>query len=85
MTIKIDKNTSPYDAVVEEVVKRAGSYCDTYIVRLKTALLGESTVVMSPNGYGWYDFDTDWYEGGDEVELLGFIKLEDIDVLPLQE
>lgn len=74
--MKINIKGSPYDSVIEAIVKKTGSFTDTYIVRLKTSTLGEETVLMMPNGM-WYDFDTDWYEGG-EIELLGFIRLQDV-------
>jgi len=76
--MKIIINGSPYDSVIEAIVKKTRSFTDTYIVRIKTTVLGEETVLMIPNGI-WYDFDTDWYEGG-EIELLGFIRLQDVEI-----
>lgn len=75
--MKIDTNGNPYNSVIEAIVKRTESFTDTYVVKLRTTVLGENIVLMIPNGYGWYEFDTDWYEGG-EIELLGYISLQDI-------
>ena len=76
--MKIKIKDSPYDSVIEAVLKQTKDHCSIYIVYLKTSALGEDKVLMYPNE-AWYEFGTDWYEGGD-IELLGFIRLQDVDV-----
>ena len=53
------------------------------MVDLWTSNLGFDRVVLTPCYNSW-EFDYDWYEGGD-VELLGFASLDSIDVPKLAE
>ena len=50
------------------------------IVRIKTTILGESNEYLGVDDNGYY-FINDWYEGG-EVELLGFIDVDDVVIPP---
>ena len=85
--MKIDTtNKDPYQAVVDvirELTKEDGiEYYTDRIVRIRTTISGESNEYLGVNDSGYY-WEGDWYEGG-EVELLGFIDVEDIKV-PLLE
>lgn len=86
MKIDISKK-DPYDAVldvVREMTKEAGFECMfDRIVRIKTTVLGVSNelLLVENNDYVW---QTDWYEGG-EVELLGVIDVDDVEVPPLPD
>lgn len=82
--MKIDiSNNNPYDAVCDVVRELTRSkegheqICDR-IVRIRTTNLGESNELLLVEDYD-YIWQTDWYEGG-EVELLGFIDLDDVAV-----
>ena len=76
-----DKRFNPYihlsNALFEWVCEN-WSYFDTLIVDIRTSVLGDDRIIASFDGdYCGYDFDTDWYEGG-EVELLGITPLHEI-------
>lgn len=51
-------------------------FCDL-IVDIGTGTLGEARVIAYASEYGGYEFNTDWYEGG-ELELLGITPVEEI-------
>ena len=77
---------NPYEAVIDairELSKKDGCECmSDRIVRVKTTNLGESNEYLGCNDSGYY-WENDWYEGGD-VELLGYIDVQDIDVPALE-
>ena len=83
--MKIDKGDNPYKAVVDvirELTKEKGYECMfDRIVRIRTTILGESNELLLVDNDD-YVFVTDWYEGG-EVELLGFINVDDVEVPPI--
>lgn len=86
--MKIDiTDKGPYEAVIDAVREIArtvngGIFADK-IVRIRTTVLGESNELMLADiDTGGYLWENDWYEGGD-VELLGFIDLDDLIVPPL--
>ena len=81
----IEKGNGPYDAVAEKIRELSKDengieHIGTYIVCLSTTVLGASNELLlwdcETNDYYWGD---DWYEGG-EVELLGFIEMQDVKV-----
>lgn len=80
--MKIDKGDNPYRAVIDvirELTKENGYECMfDRIVRIRTTILGESNELLLVDNDD-YVFETDWYEGG-EVELLGFINVDDVEV-----
>lgn len=81
--MKIDtRNKNPYTAVIDvirELTKENGYECMfERIVRIKTTTLGESNELLLVDN-GDYVWETDWYEGG-EVELIGFIDVDDVHV-----
>lgn len=76
MKIDISKYSNPYDAVTDKIFEIAG-YMTNYIVRVRTTNLGDATVLLYEDSDYDMVYDTDWYEGGD-VELLGFIPVEDV-------
>ena len=82
--MKIDiSNKNAYDAVcdvIREMTRNADGYevMTERIVRIRTTVLGESNELLLCDEFDYY-WETDWYEGG-EVELLGFIDLDDVDV-----
>ena len=80
--MKIDKGNNPYKAVIDvirELTKENGYECMfDRIVRIRTTILGESNELLLVD-HDDYVFENDWYEGG-EVELLGFIDVDDVEV-----
>lgn len=81
--MKIDiTNKSPYQAVIDAITdldKEDGLTVECCrIVRIRTTVLGEDNEFLGVDGGGYY-WDNDWYEGG-EVELLGFIRLNEVKV-----
>ena len=84
------KYKNPYSAVIEEIrrlaprTKEGYEYLSSKIVRIRTSVLGESNEYLDVTSSGDYIFENDWYEGGD-VELLGFIDVDDIDVPLIKE
>ena len=78
----IDKKNDPYKAVIDvirEMTKENGCECMfDRIVRIKTTTLGESNELLLIDN-GDYYWENDWYEGG-QVELLGFIDIDDVRV-----
>lgn len=81
--MKIDiRNKNPYDAVIDvirELTKEDGHECMfERLVRIRTTVLGESNEYLGVNDTDYY-WNNDWYEGGD-VEMLGFVDIEDIDI-----
>jgi len=81
MKIDISKK-NPYEAVIDvirELTMENGCECMfERVVRIKTTILGESNELLLLDDLDYY-WENDWYEGG-EVELLGFIDVDDIDV-----
>lgn len=73
-------NKDPYTAVIDairEMTMENGYECMfERIVRIKTTVLGESNelLLIENNEYIW---ENDWYEGG-QVELLGYIDVDDV-------
>lgn len=83
MKVDISKK-SPYVAVIDlirEMTKENGCECMfDRIVRIRTTTLGESNELLIFDGEDAdYYWQSDWYEGG-EVELLGFIDVDDVEV-----
>ena len=83
MKVDISKK-SPYVAVIDlirEMTKENGCECMfDRIVRIRTTILGESNELLIFDGEDAdYYWQSDWYEGG-EVELLGFIDVDDVEV-----
>lgn len=78
----IDTSKNPYTAVVDvirELTKKNGYECmSERIVRIKTTVLGESNELLLIDDFD-YIWENDWYEGG-EVELLGWIDIDDVEV-----
>ena len=83
MKVDISKK-SPYVAVIDlirEMTKENGYECVfDRIVKIKTTVLGVSNELLLVDGEKMdYYWQNDWYEGG-EVELLGFINVDDVEV-----
>ena len=76
MKIDIFKYSNAYDAVTDKIFEIAGDMTN-YIVHVRTTNLGDATVLLYQDSNYDMVYDTDWYEGGD-VELLGFIPVEDV-------
>ena len=81
MVIDTSKN-DPYTAVVDvirELTKENGyERMFSRIVKIKTTVLGESNELLLVDDFD-YVWENDWYEGG-EVELLGWIDIDDVAV-----
>ena len=84
--IRIDiSKKNPYDAVADTIRNFYGfTTGETLVVRLKTGNLGVDTVLLMPTEFGTYEWDTDWYEGGD-VDLIGYIPLNKISIPEIVE
>lgn len=81
MLIARDQNESPYESL-SIILTEWASKNDVYealIVDIKTTVLGEDRIIAIPNGFD-YDFDSDWYEGGN-IELLGIIPISEINIV----
>ena len=80
MLINKQQNESAYEALSTALTEWAIKH-DKYeilIVDIKTSVLGTDRIVATPNGFD-YDFDSDWYEGGD-IYLLGIIPISEITI-----
>ena len=81
-------NDALIKAIEEDCVKR--EYYDDYIVRVRYKYSFEEKWTYSneyleydgPAGWCWI---YDWYEGQQDVEFLGFMAIEDIDIPPRKE
>lgn len=81
MLINKQQNESPYESlsfILTEWAIKNDKY-ETLIVDIKTTVLGTDRIVATPNGFD-YDFDSDWYEGGD-IELLGIMPISEINIV----
>lgn len=79
--LKIDISTkNPYDAVADWIIFHSNPHT-AYAVKIRTTTLGESIELLYDDGPDWtipvWTWENDWYEGG-EVELLGWIPIDDI-------
>jgi len=76
-----DAYTSVAD-VIRQWCEKNNRYED-FIVRIRTTVLGEETTLLLFNsfeeGEDLFEWEDDWYEGG-EVELLGFMPLEEVEI-----
>ncbi len=84
MKIPIKPGQSAYDAlsdVLFNFAEMTGLY-ETWIVDIKTTILGKDRIVADYNGSTGYDFLDDWYEGG-ELELLGVRPISQVTTIPL--
>ena len=77
------RNNDPYKTVIDEIRRLSTTdgveIVSDKIVRIKTGDTITNEYLGFDGGEGEYFFIDDWYEGGD-VELLGFVNIEDIDV-----
>lgn len=81
MLINKQQNESAYESlstVLTEWAIKHDKY-ETLIVDIKTSVLGTDRIVATPSGFD-YDFDSDWYEGGD-IELLGIMPISEINIV----
>lgn len=73
----------PYKEIIDIIRKKTSvngcEVCKDRIVRIKT----DNTITNEYLGFdgssGEYFFINDWYEGGD-VELIGFVDIDSIDI-----
>lgn len=75
-----DKRFNPYDHLSAKLYDWALEnldYFDTLIVDIRTSVLGDDRIIAEFDADCGYNFNTDWYEGGD-VELLGITPLYEI-------
>lgn len=75
-----DKRFNPYDHLSAKLYDWALDNLDcfdTLIVDIRTSVLGDDRIIAVFDGCCGYDFDSDWYEGG-ELELLGITPLCEI-------
>lgn len=87
MKITWDKTkTNAYTAVGDIIEEWANdNYISDFIVHLWTPVLGYSKELFlqeTPEKWCW---ESDWYEGGEYVELIGFIPVSCVDIPPLKE
>lgn len=50
---------------------------ETLIVDIETTILGKDRIIALYDGFGGYEFDSDWYEGG-EIYLTGITPISEI-------
>ena len=75
-----DKRFSPYDHLSAKLYDWASDNLDcfdTLIVDIRTSVLGDDRIIAEFDVDCGYNFNTDWYEGG-ELELLGITPLHEI-------
>ena len=75
-----DKRFNPYEylsAKLYDWVLDNLDCLDTLIVDIRTSVLGDDRIIAEFDANCGYDFNTDWYEGGD-LELLGITPLHEI-------
>ena len=75
-----DERFSPYthlSGALDEWAIRNNCRHEDLIVDIWTSVLGNDRVYASCNSLCGYDFDTDWYEGG-ELELLAVSTLSEL-------
>lgn len=80
MLIARHQNESAYESlsiVLTEWAIKHDKY-ETLIVDIKTTVLDTDRIIAIPNGFD-YDFDSDWYEGG-EIYLLGIMPISEITI-----
>lgn len=87
--MKIDiRDKSPYKAVIDAIreLSRINGYehMADRIVRIKTTFRGESNQLLLTDDDYYYIWENDWYDGG-EVELLGYVDINEVDVPLLKE
>ena len=84
MKIPIKPDQSAYDALSDVLFNFAEitGWYETFIVDIRTTVLGKDRIVADYNGTTGYDFPDDWYEGG-ELEILGVIPVSKIKTIPL--
>ena len=84
--MRIDlKSGRAYDTLARAVVNldpKATESPEVYLVRVYIPGFGEDILFMLPDNQelSGYQFYEDWYEGGDYVELLGFVRVSDINL-----
>ena len=79
MVIKCGKEKSGYDAIVEAMEARSKDLYGDMIVTIKywydsQEIPSESTVILEDNNGVW-EWVRDWWEGEENVELIGFCSV----------
>lgn len=74
-----DKRFSPYIHLSEALYQWASKngVHEDLIADIRTSNLGDDRIIAIEDGLHGYDYNTDWYEGGD-VELLGITPVSEI-------
>lgn len=75
-----DQRFSPYiylSDALHQWASKNGFYYEDLIVDIRTSNLGNSRIIAIYDGCFGYDYNTDWYEGGD-LELLGITPVSEI-------
>lgn len=71
-------NPNPYQGILDEIFERGGDTYNTYVIRVRLSThnsTNTTNVIYVGGDPGYYDYD--FYEG-EEVELLGWINIEDV-------
>ena len=80
-----ENESNAYDAVGNIIETWArNNYCTDFIVFLWTSSLGYKNELFLLEDSNSFEWKSDWYEGGD-VELLGFIPINYVEVPRLKE
>lgn len=79
------KGKNAYKVAADFVFDFFGYYAPA-IVDLETENCGRSNNFISPynSSEGPYEWENDWYEGGDEVIIHGIIRLDFVEVPALE-
>ena len=84
MKIPIKPNQSAYDALSDVLFNFAEitGWYETFIVDIRTTVLGKDRIVADYDGATGYDYLDDWYEGG-ELELIGVRPISQVTTIHL--
>lgn len=90
MKINWEEYEDPYEAVSDVILQKYGKYgcCLDFIVRIKLKYeyedkYREYNELLYNDGYDWSNpslvWQNDWWEGEQEVELLGCIPIDELE------
>lgn len=86
MKIAWKKGENPYGVIKELVLKEYGNWTEPIVVWLKQKYeceqnYQEVTDMLSLSDNGWFSewlFENDWWEGQQDVDLIGFAPVSEI-------
>ena len=78
------KGKDAYTEVLNAILEITEDEMADFLVKIRTETCGTSTELLTCDSNGYY-WESDWYEGGDTVELLGIISVYTVDVPDLDK